>query len=113
MRVVGPAPMGGDFIELVMDEPPLRKAMLRHSVNLLLLSLLVTGIAAAYYPSGQRTNVRPVTVWIDAETQLVRKVLEDTPKGYPAGSYLRITTTYEPQGNPTLDDRKFQFSVPQ
>jgi signal transduction histidine kinase len=48
MRVVGPAPMGGDFIELVMDEPPLRKAMLRYSVNLLLLSLLVTGIAAAF-----------------------------------------------------------------
>jgi signal transduction histidine kinase len=47
MRVVGPAPMGGDFIELVMDEPPLRKAMLRYSVNLLLLSLLVIGIAAA------------------------------------------------------------------
>jgi signal transduction histidine kinase len=48
MRVVGPAPMGGDFIELVMDEPPLRKAMLRYSVNLLLLSLLVTGVAAAF-----------------------------------------------------------------
>jgi signal transduction histidine kinase len=48
MRVVGPAPMGGDFIELVMDEPPLRKAMLRYSVNLLLLSLLVIGIAAAF-----------------------------------------------------------------
>jgi signal transduction histidine kinase len=48
MRVVGPAPMGGDFIELVMDEPPLRKAMLRYSVNLLLLSLLVIGIVAAF-----------------------------------------------------------------
>jgi len=48
MRVVGPAPMGGDFIELVMDEQPLRKAMLRYSVNLLLLSLLVIGIAAAF-----------------------------------------------------------------
>jgi len=48
MRVVGPAPMGGDFIELVMDEPPLRKAMLRYSVNLFLLSLLVIGIAAAF-----------------------------------------------------------------
>src|SRR5580704_6691408 len=48
MRVVGPAPMGGDFIELVMDEPPLRKAMLHYSVNLLLLSLLVIGIAAAF-----------------------------------------------------------------
>ena len=29
MRVVGPAPMGGDYIEIVMDEQPLRKAMLR------------------------------------------------------------------------------------
>src|SRR6516164_10791588 len=27
MRLVGPAPMGGEFIELVMDEAPLRKAM--------------------------------------------------------------------------------------
>ena len=30
MRVVGPAPMGGDYIEIVMDEPPLRNAMLRY-----------------------------------------------------------------------------------
>jgi len=47
MRVVGPAPMGGEYIELVMDEPPLRKAMLRYSENLLLLSLLISGISAA------------------------------------------------------------------
>lgn len=73
----------------------------------------VAGIAAGYYPSGQRTNVRPVTVWIDEETKLIRRVLEDTPKGYQAGSYQRITTTFEPQANPTLDDKKFQFVVPQ
>ncbi len=61
MRVVGPAPMGGDFIELVMDEPPLRKAMLRYSVNLLLLSLLVTGIAAAFvYLALHYLFVRPM-----------------------------------------------------
>ena len=47
MRVVGPAPMGGDYIELVMDEPPLRKAMLHYSVDLLLISMLVSGIGAA------------------------------------------------------------------
>ena len=46
MRVVGPAPMGGDYIEIVMDEPPLRKAMLRYSVDLLLISLLISGITA-------------------------------------------------------------------
>jgi signal transduction histidine kinase len=46
MRVVGPAPMGGEFIEIVVDEVPLRKAMLRFSVNILLLSLLISGITA-------------------------------------------------------------------
>ena len=50
--------------------------------------------------------------WIDAETMLVRKVFEDTPKGYPAGSYSRLTVTIEPQANATLDDGKFQFTVP-
>src|SRR6202451_3385913 len=47
MRVVGPAPMGGDYIEIVMDEPPLRKALLRYSVDLLLISLSISGITAA------------------------------------------------------------------
>jgi signal transduction histidine kinase len=47
MRVVGPAPMGAEYIEIVMDEPPLRQAMLRYSVDILLLSLLISGISAA------------------------------------------------------------------
>ena len=47
MRVVGPAPMGGEFIEIIVDEVPLRKAMLGFSVNILLLSLLISGITAA------------------------------------------------------------------
>ena len=29
MRVVGPAPMGGEFVEIVLDEKPLRSAMVR------------------------------------------------------------------------------------
>jgi signal transduction histidine kinase len=47
MRVVGPAPMGGEYIELIMNEPPLRKAMLRYSVDILLLSLVISVITAA------------------------------------------------------------------
>ena len=47
MRVVGPAPMGGDYVEIIIDEPPLRKAMLRYSVDLLLISLLISGITGA------------------------------------------------------------------
>jgi signal transduction histidine kinase len=46
MRVVGPAPRGGEFIEIVLNEAPLRQAMLRFSANILLLSLLISGITA-------------------------------------------------------------------
>ena len=46
MRVVGPAPMGGDFLEIVLDEAPLRRAMLRFSFNIMMLSLLISGITA-------------------------------------------------------------------
>src|SRR4029077_2105826 len=46
MRVVGPAPMGGDFLEIILDVAPLRNAMLRFSVNILLLSLVISGIPA-------------------------------------------------------------------
>jgi signal transduction histidine kinase len=47
MRAVGPAPMGGDFVEIVIGMGPLRHAMLRFSVNILLLSLVISGITAA------------------------------------------------------------------
>jgi signal transduction histidine kinase len=47
MRVVGPAPMGGEYIDLVIDEQPLRAAMLRYSADLLLMSLLISGFTAA------------------------------------------------------------------
>ena len=42
MRVVGPAPMGGDFVEIVLEDGPLRQAMLRFSRNILLLSLVIS-----------------------------------------------------------------------
>lgn len=46
MRVIGPAPAGGQFIEVILDEAPLRAAMLRFSVNILLLSLIISAITA-------------------------------------------------------------------
>jgi len=73
----------------------------------------LTGIARSTYgATGRQVNVRRTTVWIDAETLLVRKIFEDTPKGGPAGSRNRITITFEPQANPTLDDSRFRFVVP-
>jgi signal transduction histidine kinase len=47
MRAVGPAPMGGDFVEIVLPMGPLRQAMVRFSVNILLLSLIISCISAA------------------------------------------------------------------
>ena len=47
MRVVGPAPMGGEYIELIMNEAPLRLAILRYSADILLLSLVISVITAA------------------------------------------------------------------
>src|SRR5437588_4539572 len=42
IRIVGPAPGGAQFIEVVVDELPLRQAMYRFSRNLLLLSLAIS-----------------------------------------------------------------------
>jgi signal transduction histidine kinase len=48
IRVVGPAPMAhGEFLEIVLDEAPLCNAMWTFSVNILLLSLVISGITAA------------------------------------------------------------------
>lgn len=46
MRVIGPAPMDGDFLEIILDEAPLRNAMLRFSGTILLVSLIISIITA-------------------------------------------------------------------
>src|SRR5438876_6545465 len=47
IRVVGPAPGGAQFIEVVVDELPLRQATYRFSRNLLLVALLIAALTAA------------------------------------------------------------------
>jgi signal transduction histidine kinase len=47
MRVVGPAPGSAQFIEVVTDAKPLRRAMFRFSRNLLVVSLLIAMLTAA------------------------------------------------------------------
>jgi hypothetical protein len=65
------------------------------------------------YPKTQReTNVRRAAVWIDAETNLVRKVFDDTPKGLPIMAVNRTTLTFDPKANPPLEDSAFRFTVP-
>ncbi|MCZ8182637.1 MAG: HAMP domain-containing sensor histidine kinase [Beijerinckiaceae bacterium] len=46
IRVVGPPPRGGDFVEIVISEFPLRQAMLRFSWGILGLSLIISVITA-------------------------------------------------------------------
>jgi signal transduction histidine kinase len=46
IRVIGPAPGGAQFIEVVIDEQPLRRAMYRFSRNLLLVSLGIAMLTA-------------------------------------------------------------------
>jgi hypothetical protein len=72
----------------------------------------IIATAAQYYPSGAKTNVRQVTVWVDTETRLLRKVFEDTSEGSPAGTYSRLTVTIDPVTNPTLDEGSFRFTIP-
>jgi signal transduction histidine kinase len=47
MRIIGPAPSGAQFIEVVVDELPLRQAMYRFSSNLLWVSLGLAILTAA------------------------------------------------------------------
>lgn len=46
IRVIGQAKGEADFVELIIDETPLRRAMLSFSVNILLISLLISGLTA-------------------------------------------------------------------
>jgi hypothetical protein len=73
--------------------------------------LKVIGVERWRYPSGQVTGVRPITLWIDAETYLIRKIVEDTPKGSPRGSISRRIVTFEPRANPPLETSRFGFTV--
>jgi hypothetical protein len=53
-----------------------------------------------------------VTVWVDVETLLVRKIFQDTPRGGMPGAVSRVTTTFEPRVDPDLEDARFRFTVP-
>jgi hypothetical protein len=72
----------------------------------------ILGVERWRYPSGRETGVRAITLWIDAETYLIHKVVEDTPKGMPRGQVSRRTTTIKFQANPKLEPAQFRFAVP-
>jgi outer membrane lipoprotein-sorting protein len=63
-----------------------------------------------YAATGNEVNVRKVTVSIDAESFLIRKMVEEW-KPLP-GQRNRITTSFDPQSNLTIDETKFKFTPP-
>jgi outer membrane lipoprotein-sorting protein len=72
----------------------------------------ITGRASdVYTATGKEVNVHRATVWIDAESFLVRKMLEES-KPLP-GQRSRDITTFEPQANPALDAGRFKFKPPE
>jgi hypothetical protein len=64
----------------------------------------------SYGTTGNKVNLRTVTLWIDSASYLVRKVSEETPA--PPGTLNRTTTTFDTQANPRLDDGAFKFTPP-
>jgi outer membrane lipoprotein-sorting protein len=52
-----------------------------------------------------------MTVWVDTSTSLLLQVREEWKA--PGGGVNRITTTYQAQANPTLDEAKFRFTPPE
>jgi signal transduction histidine kinase len=61
IRVIGHGMAGADFVEVILDQAPLRAAMIEFSRNILLLSLAISGITAGLvYLALQLVIVRPV-----------------------------------------------------
>ncbi|HEV3063192.1 MAG TPA: hypothetical protein VGY48_33410 [Vicinamibacterales bacterium] len=63
-----------------------------------------------YQATLKEVNVRKMTLWIDTQSLLIRKVVEQfnaTP-----GQIHRVTTTYAPASNPALDEARFRFAPP-
>jgi outer membrane lipoprotein-sorting protein len=64
----------------------------------------------SYGGTGKTVNVRKLSVWIEADTYLVRKVIEEAPA--TPGTLNRTTTSFIPQANPKLADDVFEFTPP-
>jgi outer membrane lipoprotein-sorting protein len=63
-----------------------------------------------YGGTGNEVNVRKMTVWIDADSRFIRKILEQW-QPLP-GQVSQKTTTFAPQANPTIDEGRFRFMPP-
>ncbi len=72
---------------------------------------LVGRASDQYAATRKEVNIRKMTLWIDTSSSLLRQVREEWKA--PGGGVNRVTTTYQPQANPTLDDARFKFVPPE
>lgn len=64
------------------------------------------------YSNGRGAQSRPITIWLDAETLLVLKIILDTPRGSASGALVRETFELVPSVNPQMENAAFRFAVP-
>jgi len=96
MRVMGPAPMGGEYVEIVLDEAPLRKAMQAFSIRILFLSLFISAITAGLvYLALHLLLVRPMRnmtanmVAFRADPENPARIIEGSQRGDEIGTAQR------------------------
>jgi len=94
MRVVGPAPMGGDFLEIILNEGPLCKAMWTFSINILMLSLAISCITAMLlFFALHYLLVRPM--WRITENMIAFRADPENPSRIITGRQDEIGTAEE------------------
>lgn len=109
LRVLGDAPLDGDFIEIVMDETPLRNAMLAYSINILTLSIIISVITAALvYFALNWLLVRPMRrvtenmVRFSENLEDASRIIEPSPRGDEIGVAERELSAMQRQLVDTL-----------
>jgi signal transduction histidine kinase len=87
VSALGDAPMGGDFVEIMLDETPLRVAMLGFSRTALLIALVISGLTGALvYLALAWMIVRPVRRLTDnivafaAEPENVTRIMQPSTR---------------------------------
>ncbi len=102
IRVVGEAVGGADFVEIVIDEAPLRRAMLKFSWSLLLISLLLTGLTAlAVYIALNALIIGPIrhlaanVMEFEADPENPRRIIEPSLRADEIGEAERALARME------------------
>jgi signal transduction histidine kinase len=96
VRIIGPTSTGGEYIDVVVDEKPLRKAMYRFSINLVLFSLAISILTAALvYLALHYLFVRPMrrvtanVVAFHADPESPARVMTPSDRGDEIGQVER------------------------